>query len=151
MGERGPVSLLSAVALVHPLGVSTMKSASLPARESGIKRLPDNAARERQPVPARLALLLEQALSQKAVDRILDVGSPSFSQRLEVAVFERPSENGGHCEHFAIGLVEPFDLLFDHLLDGLGQRIARQTHFTRERKRADVVLGDSSRVDERTH
>ncbi len=147
--ELRPDALLSAVPPFEPLGVATMQDSAPPTREPRVERLSDDAARERQPVAARLALLLDEPLAQQPVDHLLDV--PLAGQRLNVSVLERAAEHGRHREHLAVRLVEPLDLLLDHLLDRLRDRVARQPHLARERERPHVVVDDAVRGDERAH
>ena len=61
------------VALLEELRVLAVERAALAARERGVEDVAHDAAREREPVAARLALLLEHSLADEPVDVVVEV------------------------------------------------------------------------------
>ncbi len=59
--------------------------------ERGVEDVADDAARERQPVAARLALLLEHALADEPVDGVVEI-PVALGERLEVLRVEGLAE-----------------------------------------------------------
>ena len=137
-----------AYALLEELGVLAVERPALAARERGVEHVADDAARERQPVAARLALLLEDPLAHEPVDVVVEVLGV-LGERLEVLESKVLPEDGGDREKVAQLLGQPLDALLDGLLDRRGQGVGGDLRLLREAPGAGVVLRDPARVDER--
>ena len=136
-------------ALLDELGVLAVERPAAAPRERRVEDVADDPARERQPIAARLPVLLQDAFEDQAIDRILDAAG-ALGQRLEVARVEGLADHGRDRQELAQFLRQPLDALLDRLLDGGGQGVGRDLGLGREAPGARVVPGDVARLDERT-
>ena len=149
MDELGVDALEPAgVALLDELGVLAVERAALAPGQRGVEDVADDPAREGQAVAAGLALLLEHALADEAVDVVVEV-PVVLGDLLEVLRVEGLPEHGRDREQVAQLLREPLDALLDGLLDRRGQGVGRDLGLLREAPGPGVVLRDAARLDER--
>ncbi len=138
----------SLVALFEEVRVRAVERAALPPREGAVEDVAHDAAREREPVAARLALLLEEAFLDEPVDRLVEVFRV-LRDRLEVLELEALPENRRDREDVAYILREPLDSRLDGLLDRLGKGVGGDARRPREIQRARVVPRDPARIEKR--
>ena len=136
------------VALFEEVRVRAVEGATLPPREGAVEDVAHDAAREREPVAARLALLLEKALLHEPVDRLVET-LRVLRDRLEVLELEALPEDRRDREDVAHVLGKPLDPRLDGLLDRLGQGVGGDARRLREIQSAGVVPRDPARVEER--
>ena len=134
-------------ALLEQPGVLAVERPAPAAGEGSVEDVANDAARERQPVAARLALLLEKPFAHQPVDGVVEVLRP-FGQGLEVPGLEGLAQHGGDRQEIAQFLRKPLDPLLDGLLDRGRQRIRRDRPLSRKAPGAGVVPGDLAGLDE---
>jgi hypothetical protein len=125
-----------------------VERAALPAREGAVEDVAHDAAREREPVATRLALLLEDAFLDQPVDRLVEA-LRVLRNRLEVLEFEALPEDRRDREDVAYVLGQPLDPRLDGLLDRLGQGVGGYARRPGKIQRAGVVPRDPARVEKR--
>ena len=136
------------VPLLQEIGVLSVESLSLPPRERAVEHVANDAAREGQPVAARVHRLLQDSVAHEAIHGVLQI-LRLVRQGREVAVLEALAEDRSDREDVAHLVREPLDPRLHGLLDRLGQRAGREDTPSGEIERARVVPGDRARVEER--
>ena len=132
---------------LEEVGILPVERLPLPPGEMAVENVAHDAAREDEPVSARLPLLLENSLLDERVDGVLEVGT--FDERLQLAELEAAPEDRGDGEDLPQVLREPLDPGLDGLLNRLGEGVGRDSGRPREIQCARVVGGDAARIDER--
>lgn len=139
----------SRVAPLELLGVAAMERAPAAPRQSRVEDVAQDAAPEREAVPARGPFFFQEAVREEPLDSFLQAFLRP-DQELEVAELEGLAEDGGDREHLAVFLAQPVDAPFHGLLDRDRQRLGPSPR-AREPERTTGLTHDAVGIHERAH